>query len=48
MKCKTDTLAKTPQECLAETERLRQLKYKYEPLTDRVQRVIQILDRKDQ
>ncbi len=38
----------TPQERLVETERLRQLKYKYDPLKARVQRVIQILDLKDQ
>ncbi|HEY3967278.1 MAG TPA: hypothetical protein VGM05_22150 [Planctomycetaceae bacterium] len=48
LKGKTDTLAKTPQGRLAETERLRQLKYKYDPLTDRVQRVIRVLDRKNQ
>ena len=41
-------LSRTPLERLAEFERLRQLKYGYDPLTALVERVIQIIDLEDQ
>jgi hypothetical protein len=37
-------LSKTPQERLAATELMRQINYGYDPLTDRVQRVLAVIE----
>jgi len=37
--------SRTPQERMAAMERLRQMNYDYDPVTDRVQRVLEIVER---
>jgi len=37
--------SRTPQERMAAMERLRQMNYDYDPVTDRIQRVLEIVER---